>query len=84
MMVGYAMSRADLVIIPAQGSHLDAAEAVKAPSAGKGAGAGIPEDHPLRQFSSRAPAPPFGPRTLQSMEDEFARISIPMLGTTNP
>jgi hypothetical protein len=23
MMVGYAMSRADLVIIPAQGSHLE-------------------------------------------------------------
>jgi hypothetical protein len=30
MMVGYAMSRADLVIIPVQGSHLDAAEAAKA------------------------------------------------------
>jgi chromosome partitioning protein len=29
MMVGYAMSRADLVIIPVQGSHLDAAEAAK-------------------------------------------------------
>jgi chromosome partitioning protein len=30
MMVGYAMSRADLVIIPVQGSHLDAAEAANA------------------------------------------------------
>jgi cellulose biosynthesis protein BcsQ len=30
IMAGYAMSRADLVIIPAQGSHLDATEAVKA------------------------------------------------------
>lgn len=30
MMVGYAMSRANLVIIPSQGSQLDAAEAVKA------------------------------------------------------
>src|SRR3712207_6278146 len=30
MMVGYAMSRADLVVIPTQGSLLDAAEAVKA------------------------------------------------------
>src|SRR5215212_4575488 len=30
MMVGFAMSRADLVIIPTQGSFLDAAEAVKA------------------------------------------------------
>jgi chromosome partitioning protein len=30
MMAGYAMSRADLVIIPAQGSHLDAIEAVRA------------------------------------------------------
>jgi chromosome partitioning protein len=30
MMVGYAMSRADLVIIPVQASHLDATEAAKA------------------------------------------------------
>src|SRR3954454_9666062 len=30
MMVGYAMSRADLVISPSQGSQLDAAETVKA------------------------------------------------------
>jgi hypothetical protein len=30
MIVGYAMSRADLVIIPVQGSHLDATEAAKA------------------------------------------------------
>ncbi|QGY03601.1 ParA family protein [Methylobacterium mesophilicum SR1.6/6] len=30
MLVAYAMSRADLVIIPSQGSQLDAAEAVKA------------------------------------------------------
>jgi MinD-like ATPase involved in chromosome partitioning or flagellar assembly len=30
MMAGYAMSRADLVIIPSQGSSLDATEAVKA------------------------------------------------------
>src|SRR4051812_36641752 len=30
MMVTYAISRADLVIIPTQGSQLDAAEAVKA------------------------------------------------------
>jgi chromosome partitioning protein len=29
-MVGYAISRADLVIIPTQGSNLDAAEAAKA------------------------------------------------------
>ncbi len=29
-MVGYAMSRADLIIVPTQGSQLDAAEAVKA------------------------------------------------------
>ncbi len=30
MVVGYAISRADLIIIPSQGSQLDAAEAVKA------------------------------------------------------
>jgi len=32
MRVGYSMSRADFVIIPAQGSHLDPTEAVKASS----------------------------------------------------
>src|SRR6516225_1208282 len=30
LMVGYAISRADLVIVPVQGSHLDATEAAKA------------------------------------------------------
>ena len=30
LMVGYAISRADLIVIPTQGSLLDAAEAVKA------------------------------------------------------
>jgi chromosome partitioning protein len=30
MIAGYAMGRADLIIIPSQGSHLDATEAVKA------------------------------------------------------
>ena len=32
MTVAYAISRADLVIIPSQGSHLDGKQAVKASS----------------------------------------------------
>jgi chromosome partitioning protein len=41
MMAGYDMSRADLVIIPAQGSHLDATEAVKAIKLVKSPGEGL-------------------------------------------
>lgn len=80
MIVGYAMSRADLVIIPVQGSHLDAAEAAKAIKLVRA------QERVFRRtiryavlFTRTNPA--IRTRTFQSIEDEFANNDIPMLKT---
>jgi chromosome partitioning protein len=80
MMVGYAMSRADLVIIPAQGSHLDATEAVKAIKLVRGQEKAFQRKIPFAILFTRTSAA-IRPRTLQSIEVEFAQNKIPMLGT---
>ena len=63
--VGYAISRADLVLIPTKGSHLDATEAVKAirlvRNMEKTAGKAIPTAILITQTSTA-----IRPRTLQS------------------
>jgi chromosome partitioning protein len=79
MMVGYAMSRADLVIIPAQGSHLDATEAVKAIKLVKGQKA-FQKAIPFAILFTRTSAA-IRPRTLQSIEAEFMQNQIPMFDT---
>ncbi len=71
MMAGYAMSRADLVIIPAQGSHLDATEAVKAIKLVKGQEKAFQRKIPFAILFTRTSAA-IRPRTLQSIEGEFA------------
>jgi len=80
MMVGYAMSRADLVIIPAQGSHLDAAEAAKAIKLVEA------QERAFRKviryavlFTRTNPA--IRPRTFQSVEAQFMTKKIPILNT---
>lgn len=80
MMAGYAMSRADLVIIPAQGSHLDATEAVKAIKLVKGQEKAFQKKIPFAILFTRTSAA-IRPRTLQSIETEFAQNQIPMFGT---
>jgi len=80
MMAGYAMSRADLVIIPAQGSHLDATEAVKAIKLVKGQEKAFQKRIPFAILFTRTSAA-IRPRTLQSIESEFAENQIPMFGT---
>jgi len=80
MMVGYAMSRADLVIIPAQGSHLDATEAVKAIKLVRGQEKAFQRKIPFAILFTRTSAA-IRPRTLQSIEAEFAQNNIPMFGT---
>jgi chromosome partitioning protein len=80
MMVGYAMSRADLVIIPAQGSHLDATEAVKAIKLVKGQEKAFQKAIPFAILFTRTSAA-IRPRTLQSIEAEFMQNQIPMFGT---
>jgi chromosome partitioning protein len=80
MMAGYAMSRADLVIIPAQGSHLDATEAVKAIKLVRGQERAFQRKIPFAILFTRTSAA-IRPRTLQSIETEFRENRIPMFGT---
>jgi chromosome partitioning protein len=79
MMAGYAMSRADLVIIPAQGSHLDATEAVKAIKLVKGQEKAFKKKIPFAILFTRTSAA-IRPRTLQSIEGEFSENKVPMFG----
>lgn len=79
MMAGYAMSRADLVIIPAQGSHLDATEAVKAIRLVKSQEKAFQKKIPFAVLFTRT-SPAIRTRTLQSVEAEFAKNGIPMFG----
>ena len=80
MVASYAMSRADLVIIPAQGSHLDATEAVKAIKLVREQEKAFRKKIPFAVLFTRTSAA-IRPRTLQSIEAEFAQNAVPMLGT---
>lgn len=80
MTVGYAMSRADLVIIPTQGSHLDAAEAAKAIKLVRSQEKAFGRTIPFAILFTRTSAA-IRPRTLQSIESEFAKNQIPILKT---
>lgn len=77
MTVGYAMSRADLVIVPTQGSHLDAAEAVKAIKLVRAQEKAFGKTIPFAILFTRTSAA-IRPRTLQSIEAEFGDKEIPM------
>ena len=79
MMAGYAMSRADLVIIPSQGSHLDATEAVKAVKLVKSQERAFQKKIPFAILFTRTSAA-IRPRTLQNIEVEFAQKNVPMFG----
>jgi chromosome partitioning protein len=80
MMAGFAMSRADLVIIPAQGSHLDATEAVKAIKLVKSQEKAFQKNIPFAILFTRTSAA-IRPRTLQNVETQFAQNNTPMFGT---
>lgn len=77
MTAGYAMSRADLVIIPAQGSHLDATEAVKAINLVKAQERAFRKGIPYAVLFTRTSAA-LRPRTLQSIETQLAERGSPM------
>lgn len=79
MTVGYAMSRADLIIIPAQGSHLDATEAVKAIKLVRSQERAFQRKIPFAILFTRTNVA-IRPRSLQSIEAEFAQKKIPMFG----
>jgi chromosome partitioning protein len=80
LMVGYAISRADLVIVPTQGSLLDATEAVKAirlvRNMEKTAGKTIPTAILFTRTSAA-----IRPRSLQAVEAEFAQSGVTVLET---
>ena len=80
MTVGYAISRADLVIIPTQGSQLDAAEAVKAIKLVRQQERAFVRRIPLAVVFTRTSAA-IRPRTLQSIVAEFANNKVPMFDT---
>jgi chromosome partitioning protein len=80
MMAGYAMSRADLVIIPTQGSNLDATEAVKAIKLVKSQERAFQRKILFAILFTRTSAA-IRPRTLQSIETEFAQNNTPMFGS---
>ena len=80
MTVAYAISRADLVVIPSQGSQLDAAEAAKAirliRQQEKAFGRSIPHAVLFTRTSAA-----IRPRTLQHIRSEFDGHGVPTFGT---
>jgi chromosome partitioning protein len=80
MMVGYAMSRADLVIIPTQGSQLDAAEAVKAIRLVRAQERAFKRSIPFAVLFTRTSAA-IRPRSLASIESEFIGNDVRVLDT---
>jgi chromosome partitioning protein len=80
MMVGYAMSRADLVIIPTQGSHLDASEAAKAIKLLQAQERAFRKQIRYTVLFTRS-NPAIRPRSFQSVEAQFMENKIPMLAT---
>jgi chromosome partitioning protein len=77
MMAGYAISRADLVIIPTQGSHLDAAESAKAIKLVRRQEKAFGRTIPFAILFTRTNAA-IRPRTLQNIEKQFAENAVPV------
>lgn len=80
MTVAYAISRADLVIVPTQGSQLDAAEAAKAIRLIRQQEKAFGRRIPYAVLFTRTSAA-IRPRTLQHIRDEMARNQVPVFET---
>lgn len=80
MTVAYAISRADLVIVPTQGSQLDAAEAAKAVKLIRQQERAFGRKIPYAILFTRINAA-IRPRLLQHIRDEFKNNSVPALCT---
>jgi chromosome partitioning protein len=76
MTVAYAVSRADLVIIPTQGSQLDAKQATKAIKLIQQQERAFGKKIPYAILFSRT-SEAIRPRTLQHIKAEFAKHNIP-------
>jgi len=80
LMVAYAMSRADLVIIPTQGSQLDAAEAAKAIKLVRSQEKAFNRKIPYKILFTRTSAA-IRPRTQRNIESQFSEADIPAFNT---
>jgi chromosome partitioning protein len=80
LMVGLAISRADLVIVPTQGSQLDAAETAKTVRLVKIQEKSLRIKIPMAILFTRTSAA-IRPRTLQAIESEFRRVGVQVLDT---
>jgi chromosome partitioning protein len=78
--VGFAISRADLVIIPTQGSQLDAAETAKTVKLVKAQEKSLRMRIPMAILFTRTSSA-IRPRTLLAIEAEFRRAGIRVLET---
>jgi chromosome partitioning protein len=80
MTVAYAISRADLAIIPTQGSQLDAAEAAKAVKLIRQQEKAFGRQIPYAVLFTRTSAA-IRPRTLQHIREEFYTHGVPAFET---
>src|SRR6202050_2056102 len=80
MTVAYAISRADLVIIPTQGSQLDAIEAGKAVKLIRQQEKAFGRSIPYALLFTRTNSA-IRPRTLQHIREEFQKHKVPSLRT---
>jgi chromosome partitioning protein len=80
MTVAYAISRADLVIVPTQGSQLDAFEAAKAVKLIRQQEKAFGRSIPYSLLFTRTNAA-IRPRTLQHIREEFQKHNVPSLRT---
>jgi chromosome partitioning protein len=80
MTVAFAISRADLVLIPTQGSPLDAVEAVKAVKLVKRQEKAFKRTIPFAVLFTRT-SETIRPRTLASIATEFGQNEVPVLKT---
>lgn len=78
MTVAYAISRADLVVIPTQGSQLDAAEAAKAVKLIRQQEKAFGRTIPYAVLFTRT-STAIRPRTLQHIQGELGRHGVPVL-----
>jgi chromosome partitioning protein len=80
MTVAYAISRADLVIVPTQGSQLDAFEAAKAVKLIRQQERAFGRSIPYALLFTRTNSA-IRPRTLQHIREEFQKHNVPALRT---
>jgi chromosome partitioning protein len=80
MTVAYAISRADLVVIPTQGSQLDAAEAAKAVKLIRQQEKAFARQIPYAVLFTRT-STAIRPRTLQHIREEFSTNQVPAFET---